>query len=148
MNTKQWVVGTVVGGIVLYAVGYVLFDLLLGDYYAANGGSATGVSRDPYIVWAVAVGALAYAALILYALRAQPAPLSVASGAKVGAIVGFLLWATVDFTLYGITNMNNLTITIVDPFVELVHAGIAGAVLGALLPKLAGGGDLGRVATA
>ena len=56
---------------------------------------------------------------------------------KVGAIVGFLLWACVDFTLYGITNMNNLMVTIVDPFVELVHGGIAGAALAALLPKLA-----------
>lgn len=137
MNTKQWVVGTVVGGIVVYAVGYVLFEFLLGDFYAANGGSATGVNRDPYIVWAVAVGAFAYAALILYALRAHTAPLSVLSGFKVGAIVGFLLWACVDFTLYGITNMNNLTVTIVDPFVELVHGGIAGAALAALLPKLA-----------
>ena len=32
MNTKQWVVGTVVGGIVVYAVGYVLFEFLLGDF--------------------------------------------------------------------------------------------------------------------
>jgi hypothetical protein len=31
------------------------------------------------------------------------------SGMKVGAVVGFLLWATADFSLYGITNMSNLT---------------------------------------
>jgi len=28
-------------------------------------------------------------------------------------------------------------VTMLDPFAELVHGGIAGAVLGALLPKLA-----------
>ncbi|HUG99606.1 MAG TPA: hypothetical protein VMQ83_10575, partial [Gammaproteobacteria bacterium] len=134
---KQWVIGTVVGGVVIFAVGYVIFDVLLGDYYAANSGSATGVMRDPPIVWALAVGALAYAALILYALRAQAASVNVISGMKVGAIVGFLLWACADFSFYGITNMSNLTLTIVDPFVELVHGGIAGAVLGALLPKVA-----------
>jgi hypothetical protein len=137
MNTKQWVIGTVVGGVVIFAAGYVIFEVLLGDYYAANSGAATGMMRDPPIVWALAVGALAYAALILYALRTQAASVNVVSGMKVGAVVGFLLWATADFSLFGITNMSNLTITMLDPFVELVHGGIAGAVIGALLPKVA-----------
>jgi hypothetical protein len=137
MNTKQWVVGTVAGAIVLYAVGYVIFEVLLGDFYAANGGSATGVSRDPQILWAVVVGGLAYAALILYAVRANVASLTVVGGMKAGATVGFLIWLVADFTLYGITNINNLTVTIVDPLVELVHGGIAGAAMAALLPKAA-----------
>ena len=137
MNTKQWVIGTVVGGVVIFAAGYVIFEVLLGDYYAANSGAATGMMRDPPIVWALAVGALAYAALILYALRAQAASVNVVSGMKVGAVVGFLLWATADFTLFGITNMSNLTVTVLDPFMELIHGGIAGAVIGAVLPKVA-----------
>ncbi|MGB5132281.1 MAG: hypothetical protein WBO00_06675 [Steroidobacteraceae bacterium] len=137
MNTKQWVVGIIGGGVVLYVLGYLIFDTLLADFYAANGGSATGVNRDPQILWAVAVGAVAYAALMLNALKAHGASLNVASGVKVGATVGFLLWLCADFTLYGITNMNNLTLTIVDPLVELVRGGITGAVLAALLPKLA-----------
>jgi hypothetical protein len=137
MNTKQWVVGTVVGAVVLFAVGYVIFELLLKDFYAANSGSATGVYRDTQILWAVAVGALAYAALILYALRANAASLNVVSGAKVGATVGFLIWLCADFTLYGISNINNLTLATVDPLIELVRGGITGAALAALLPKLA-----------
>ena len=137
MKTKQWVVGIVGGGVLLFVLGYIIFDRLLGSFYAANGGSATGVSRDPQILWAVAVGALAYAALMVNALKAHAASLNVVSGMKVGATVGFLLWLCADFTFYGITNMNNLTLTIVDPLVELVRGGITGAVLGALLPKLA-----------
>jgi|SRR5688572_19082617 len=136
MNTKQWVVGTVGGAVVLYAVGYVIFDLLLRDFYAANSGTATGVYRDAQVVWAVAIGALAYAALILYALGANVASGDVVSGAKVGATVGFLIWLCADFTLYGISNINNLTLAIVDPLVELVRGGITGAAVAALLRKL------------
>ena len=136
MTTKQQVVGTIAGGIVLYVLGYILFDMLLGDFYKANAGSATGVSRDPQIVWAVAVGALAYAALMLFALKSQAGLVSVTSGMKTGATVGFLIWLCADFTFYGVTNMNNLTLTIVDPLVEIVRGGITGAVLGALLPKV------------
>jgi hypothetical protein len=137
MKTKQWVVGIVGGGVVLFVLGYIIFERLLGSFYAANGGSAMGVSRDPQILWAVAVGALAYAALMVNALKAHTASLNVVSGMKVGATVGFLLWLCADFTLYGVTNMNNLTLTIADPLVELVRGGITGAVLGALLPKFA-----------
>jgi hypothetical protein len=137
MNTRQWVVGTIGGGVVLFALGYIIFEVLLGDFYAANGGSATGVEREPQILWALAIGALAYAALILVAIKAHTGSLSVATGMKAGATVGFLLWLCADFTLYGITNLNNLTLTIVDPLVELVHGGITGAVVAAFLPKLA-----------
>jgi hypothetical protein len=136
MTTKQWVVGTVGGAIVLYAVGYIIFDLLLKDFYASNSGTATGVYRDAQIYWAVAVGALAYAALILYALRANAGSRDVASSAKVGATVGFLIWLCADFTLYGISNINTLTLAIVDPVVELVRGGITGAAVAVLLRKL------------
>ena len=137
MNAKQWVAGIIGGGVVLYVLGYLIFETLLADFYAANAGSATGVSRDPQILWAVGAAALAYAALILVALKAHATTLNVTNGMKAGAIVGFLLWACADFTFYGITNVNNLTLTIVDPLVELVRGGITGAVLGALLHKLA-----------
>jgi hypothetical protein len=137
MNTKQWVGGTVAGAVVLFAVGYVIFELLLKDFYAANSGTATGVYREAQIMWAVAVGALAYAALILYALRGSAASLNVASAAKVGATVGFLIWACADFTLYGISNINTLTLAVVDPLAELVRGGITGAALAVVLPKLA-----------
>lgn len=137
MNTKQWVGGTIGGAVVLMAVGYVIFEVLLKDFYVSNGGTATGVWREAQIHWAVAVGALAYAALILYALRGSAASLTVASGAKAGAIVGALIWACADFTLYGISNINTLTLAVVDPLVELVRGGITGAALALILPKLA-----------
>lgn len=137
MNAKQWIAGIVIGGLVVAGVGYVLFETLLVDFYMSNTGSATGAHRDPQILWAILVAAGAYAALITYALKSQPGSLTAAGGAKAGAIVGFLLWLSADFTIYGITNVNNLTLTVVDPFVELVRGGITGAALGALLPKLA-----------
>lgn len=137
MNAKQWLAGIVGGGVVVYVVGYIVFETLLAGFYAANVGSATGVPRDPQILWAVAVAALAYAALIVFVLSLKAGSLTVATAIKAGATVGFLLWVCADFTWFGITNVNNLVVTIVDPLAELVRGGITGAVLGALLPKLA-----------
>ena len=136
MDIKRVVTGTVVGGIILYAVGYLIFDLAFGEFYAANAGSASGVDRDPQLVWAVALGTLSYAALVTLGIVSRSSSSNVGAGVKVGAVVGFLLWFTVDFILYGITNVGNLTRTVVDPLLELVRGGIAGGVIAVVLGKV------------
>ena len=135
MDTKRFLTGTIVGGVVLYAVGYVIFNMIFASFYAANGGSASGIDRSPQIQWAVLLGSFGYAALICYAMGARGA-LGLSGGAKVGAIVGLLIWLTADFIIYGATNMANLTQTIVDPLLELLHGGIGGAVIGLLAQKM------------
>lgn len=137
MNAKQWGFGAIGGGIVLFVLGYVIWDILFAGFFAANTGSATGVERESQLLWAVALGSLSQAALITYALGSRGTALTLLNGLKVGAIVGFLLWFTADFTLYGINDVSNLTATIADPLLELVRSGITGAILGAVLPKLA-----------
>jgi hypothetical protein len=129
MDAKRFGVATLVGGVVLFAVGYLIFDMAFGSFYAANVGSATGVDRAERIQWAMALGNLAYAALIAYVLERGAAPVSIGEGAKVGAVVGFLIWLTVDFILYGATNTANLTRATVDPLLEIIHGGVTGAVM-------------------
>jgi len=60
--------------------------------------------------------------------------------ARIGAVVGFLLWFTVDFIFYGITNTANLTRTVVDPLLELIRGGIGGAVIGVVLSRMSESG--------
>ena len=140
MDAKRIVVGTVVGGVVLYAVSYVMFTRAFAAFYAANAGSATGVDRGGEIFWAVALANLAYAALVTFAIGNRVGSLSIGGGATIGAIVGFLLWFTADFVFYGTTNIANLTRTIVDPLLEIVHGGIGGAVIAAALRRMPASG--------
>jgi hypothetical protein len=135
VDTKRFLTGTVVGGIVLYVVGYLIFSLAFAGFYAANAGTATGVDRPSELKWAVLLGSLAYAALICYAMGARNAA-GLGAGFMVGAIVGFLMWFSVDFTLYGIQNVANLTRTVVDPFLEIIHGGIGGAAIGLVAGKM------------
>jgi hypothetical protein len=135
MEMKRLVTGTVVGGITVFVLGYLIFDTTFAAFYAANVGSATGVARDTQLVWAVALGSLAYAALITLAIGSQ-AGSTLAAGVQAGAIVGFLLWFTADFIVYGITNIANLTRTVVDPLLELVRGGVTGGVIALVLAKI------------
>ena len=142
MNTKRIVMGTLVGGIVLYATGYLIFDLAFGNFYPANVGSATGVYRDTALMWADVLGCMSYAALITLGLGNRPDSSHIGAGAKIGAIVGFLLWFTVDFISYGNRNVWNLTLTVVDPLLELIRGGVGGGVIAVVLGKaLSSGGQ-------
>jgi hypothetical protein len=87
-------------------------------------------------VWAVALASLAYAALITFAMGNRTGTVSIGRGATIGAVVGFLLWFTVDFYFYGASNIANLTRTIVDPLLEFVHGGIGGAAIAAVFGRL------------
>jgi hypothetical protein len=135
MDAKRFIAGTIVGGIVLFFVGNLIFITLAGSFYTANAGTATGVDRPEALIWAVLLGNVAYAALICYAMGARNAS-GLLEGAKIGAIVGFLMWVAVDFIFYGLMNLSNLTRTIVDSLLEVVHAGIGGAAIGLLAAKM------------
>lgn len=136
MDIRRFVTGTLVGGVAVFALGYVIFTMAFGAFYDANAGSATGVDRDTPLVWAVALGSLAYAALITFAMGRRADAWTPAAGLKTGAVVGFLIWCTVDFILYGATNTANLTRTVVDPLLEAVRGGIGGAVIALVAGKM------------
>ena len=79
------------------------------------------MDRGRQLVWAMLVANLAYGALITLVIENRTGILLIGEGAKIGAIVGFLLWCTVDFVYYGTTNIANVTRTVVDPLLEVVH---------------------------
>lgn len=139
MDTKRFVIGTLVGGITVFATGSLIFAMPpLRDFmaYAMNSGSATGVAREPQLVWAVALGALSYSALVTLAIGSRARPSNIGAGIRIGAVVGFLIWFTADFMFYGISNVGNLTSTAVNPLLELVPGALAGGVIAAVLGKI------------
>ena len=136
---KRFVVGTAVGASTVLAIGFSLFALPpLRDFYvyAMSAGSATGVARESPLVWAVVVGALSYGALITLAVGNRPSRVGVATGMRIGAVVGFLLWWTADFMFFGISNVGTLTSTIIDPLLELVPGAMAGGTVALALDRL------------
>ncbi len=136
MDAKRFVIGTLVGGITMYLVGYLIWVLAFAEFFAANVGSATGVARESSLVWAVVLGTFSLSALVTLAVGSQAGGFTILNGLKVGAIVGFLVWFGVDFMHFGVRNISNLKATIVDPLLEIVRTGIGGAVIAAVLGKL------------
>ena len=120
------------------ATGYFMFWVVVGNFYAyaLNSGSATGVPRESPLVWAVALGAVSYSALVTLAIGNRAGSPSIGSGVKIGAIIGFLVWFTADFFLYGISNALSLTSALIDPLLEVVPSAVIGGAIAAVLGKL------------
>ena len=56
MSTRRCLVGSLVGGIVLFFLGYAIFGVLLAGFFEANRGSATGVNRESIDFVVLAIG--------------------------------------------------------------------------------------------
>lgn len=134
MDMKRLVIGTIAGAVVMYLVGIAFWGTLFADFFAANAGSAEGVNRAEEIVWASALGTLFYALLVTMMMEARGAK-SAVDGLMVGAVVGFLIWGTADFIMFGNFNLNSLTGTIADTVLEGVRGGIGGAAIALALSK-------------
>jgi hypothetical protein len=139
MDLRHFVFGSLAGGVTVLATGYLIFALPpFRDFYAyaMSAGTATGVARASPLLWAVALGALSYGALVTVAIGSGARSPSVGSGIRTGAVVGFLLWFTADFMFLGISHVGNLTSSLVDPLIELVPGAVAGGVIAAVFGKM------------
>ena len=133
MVIKRLTLATLAGALAGFITEILLYGVLLADFFAANAGSATGVNREKPDLVMIALGQIPLALLLAVLIRRGGVRPSPASGAGLGAIFGFLLELGVDLTMYGTTNVANLTATLVDPFVTLVQGAVTGAVIGLVL---------------
>ena len=138
MNGKKLLIGTIVGGIVLFFLGRLFWGILFAGFFDANAGTATGVGRETVLLWATILGMLSLSCLVTLAIGWSGAS-TVLEGLKIGAIVGFLVWFGVDLIFYGNFHLSKLAATMVDPILELVRTGIAGAVIAGVLQRVGDG---------
>ena len=128
MTLQRLALGTVVGGLVLFLLGYLVYGILFASFFAANVGTATGVTREPFNFVALLLGQLAFAA-ILTMIFAWGSVRSAGQGAKIGALAGLLFFLGIDLTLYATTNVQNLAASLVDPLLAAVLFAVSGAAI-------------------
>jgi hypothetical protein len=136
MNIKRLTIGTIVGAIALYALGYLIWEMLFTDFFDANQGSAMGVDREMPVMWALILANVLYGLLITWVLEGRGGSAALMDGIKVGVVVGVLAWGMADFILFAFTNLNTLTAAIADTLLEGVHAGISGGIIALVLGKV------------
>ena len=132
MDTKRLTIGTVVGGITMFAVGYLIWNIALDYWFAAF--VAAGVARESELLLVNALSNVPVAVLVTLAVE-RGGSSTIGKGVKIGAIVGFLILSTVDLAYYANTTIFDLTATILDQLLTSVQFGIGGGVIAAVLGR-------------
>ncbi len=126
MNQKC-ILATVAGGVTLFVLGFVIYGVLLADFFAND-----AMAEAP-AYWAVAAGQLAGGALLALVLswRAAGGPVE---AFKAGGSVGLLFSLSMGLTMFGTTEgMYTVGTVVGDAVVSVVMYGIAGMVVAKIL---------------
>jgi hypothetical protein len=134
MDLKRFLIGTVVGGVFLFVLGWLFWMVLFVGLFEGFAGSATGVPKDPPVMWAFILGTLVLSALYTLAIQWR-GDSTLVDGLKTGALLGFLVWFGVDIMLFGVWNVSTLPGVFADSILELVRTGVAGAAIVAVAGK-------------
>ncbi len=134
MTPLRFLTATLIGAVTLSVAGVLVYGIAFPSFYPdfMAAGGATGVERQPMLVWAVAVGMLSYSALITAAIVGAHVR-TIAAGAGVGALVSFLMWLSADVLLFAVSHVGNLSGVLLDPLLKLVPGAVAGSVIGVTL---------------
>ena len=129
MITKKVLIGSVVGGIAYFLLGWIIYGILMKDYCAANFGQEGMRAEADMVLWAMGLANIA-AAMLMALIFSWANINSLLSGARVGAIIGFLTAVSIDLSMYAMTTMfKNWSGLIVDIIVGTAMAAIVGAII-------------------
>ena len=131
MNTKKFLIGGLVGGVVYFLLGYLFYGNLLSDFFHNNAGTATGVDRamDQFEWWSLVLGNVLSGCLLSYVFVKSNVS-SAGSGLITGGVIGLLMAAAYDFISYGVANIMTTTSVLGDIGTFTVMSAITGAVVG------------------
>lgn len=133
MASNRFVLAALAGGVVIFCVGFVLYGVVLADFFAANQGSAVGAMREMPDLVHLALGQLVLGLFLAVIIDKWARVGGLAAGLKIGAISGLLMGLGYDLTMFGVSNMSNITATLVDPLVTMAQMALGGAAIGAVL---------------
>ncbi len=125
MDIQRFLTATVVGGVTLFAVGFLVYGLALANAYPE-----TAIDREaPLWLWLV-LAQFAWAALLTVIISRGPGGSTPGGGFTAAAIVGFLLSIAFGLGFYSMTTLPISVMSFVDPLVTAIVFGIGGAAIG------------------
>jgi len=129
MNTNKILVAGLIGGIFAFLFGWLFFGILLKDQMTSH---VSGYMRSDseMIVWAMALSCLLWGMFFAYVFAHWASISTWRTGAKAGAILGFLVGASYDLGMYSMTNHFDLNSMLVDIVLNTFYSALVGLVVG------------------
>lgn len=135
MNTKNLLLGTLLGGVSFFFLGWLLFGILLEGILQPNCNNSISLPMEEMRFGPLILSNLLWGLLLCLTLQWNKAT-GLMGGLKTGVLLGFLVSAAMDLSLYSMTTFFlNTTGVVMDVLANSLLYAIVGAVLGLVLYK-------------
>lgn len=137
MAPGRFLTATIVGGIVLFVVGYLIWGLVLMGFFEAQSIAPEGALKtmEEFSLAHIFLANLVYAALLTLTVGVWGGKRGFGAGFSGGLLVGLLLAASMTFMFLGTMNFMTVTGHVVDTIASGVWAGIGGGVITVMLAR-------------
>jgi uncharacterized membrane protein len=133
MDTKKLVVGTLAGGVAYFVLGFIIYAILMEDFFAAHTVKGIMKSETEMKYYPMVAGNLAHAALLSFIFLKWANIKTFSGGLQAGAIIGFFMAAGFDLITYDTAKIMSIIGTLTDIVVYTIMTGLVGGVVGAVL---------------
>ena len=130
MNTSKMLISGIAGGIAAFFAGWLIYGILLADFMAQNTTGNVMRADTELVWWAMIVGNLLYGLLFSYIFNRWSPVNTFSAGLSSGAVIGLLVGASIDLTIYAQLNVFSLNSVWADVAASAVMGGVTGAVVG------------------
>ena len=126
MNTKNFITGGIIGGIVNFFLGWIFYGMLFKDLYPQTG------NENLLFVF---LGCLTFGFLVSQITINWAKAKDFSSGTKIGIIVGLFYGLSMNFFMYSSMKVNYENMAI-DVIINIVSTGILGGIIASINGKL------------
>ena len=121
--------GTILGGIAYFLIGWLVWGLLLMDFFSTRMNQCLNRPEGEMIWWAIIASNLVYALLLTLILNWSGAKKWI-DGLKTGALVGLLFACTVDLSFWSMNTLfNDFGTLVLDVVAGTVVASVIGLII-------------------
>lgn len=129
MNLSKTLISALLGGIVIFLLGFVFYGMLLDSFMKENFNQCASRTMEEMVWWALVLANVIWA--LTYAIIFSWAGISgFMNGLKKGAIMAFVIGLSYGLSYYSMTtSYNNMTALIVDLLVSTAMGAIGAGVV-------------------
>lgn len=133
MNLNKILLAGLVGGIVSFFLGWIIYGMLLSGVMEAESTNNIARPENEMIFWAMILANLSYGMLYAYIFGRWAGITNWMTGAQAGAIIGLLMGMFFDLLFYGTSNVMTLKGVFIDIVVFAIMAALTGAIVAFVL---------------
>lgn len=131
MKTSKLLLAGLVGGVVYFGLGFLIYGLLMKD---AMAGMSSVMRADADVQWwAGILGNLVMGIFLAYVFARWAGVKTLVGGLMAGAIIGAFVASSYDLSMYAWTTMMDMKAMVMDIVMTTIMTSVAGGAVGWML---------------